>query len=332
MPAVPARRLVAAVTDAFLDSGGSAVLVSAIDRNPRKFAVTVDERGLVVWIYLWTVTPGGRKALPHELRIQMTAVEAPLEANPDGPTLLMGYEPTRDVFAGFDFQRHRNFTPGSPSIQVHQDVLTNAATQGIAFGRRGSGDIVVGIRPDMILFYAEHARTLHTRGGDEETIPILERVAAGERVTKREIEQLPGPRRRLVITVERYQRSSTFKESVLRAYDHRCAVTGAQLKLVEAAHVLPVAAPGSTDEVSNGLALSPTYHRAFDAGLFYIDADHVTHVNEARVEQLRTLERAGGLEAFVEPLGAKILLPPSREQWPKPEFIEAANRFRRVRQ
>ena len=43
-----------------------------------------------------------------------------------------------------------------------------------------------------------------------------------------------------------------------------------------------------------------------------------------------TQKRVGGLEAFVEPLGAKLLLPPSREQWPKPEFIEAANRFRRV--
>lgn len=330
MPAVPAARLVAAITDAFLDSGGSGVLLSAVGQNPRKFGVTVDEQGVSLWVYVWTVTPGGRKALPHELRIQMTGVAAPLEANPDGPTLLLGYEPTRGVFAGFDFERHRKFTEGSPSIQVHQDVLTDAKSQGIAFGRRGSGDIVVGVRPDMLLFYADQARKLHARGGDDATIPILERVAAGERVPRREIEKLPGPRQRLVVTVERYKRSSTFKESVLRAYDHRCAVTGAQLKLVEAAHVLPVAAPGSTDEVSNGLALSPTYHRAFDAGLFFIDDDYVTHVNEARADELRRLERAGGLEELAEPLGAKILLPASRDLWPKPEYIDAANRFRRV--
>lgn len=136
----------------------------------------------------------------------------------------MGYEPTRGVFAGFDFERHRNFTPGSPSIQVHQGVLTNAATQGIAFGRRGSGDIVVGARPDMLLCYAEHAPKLHRRGSDEATIALLERVAAGERVPKRAIEKLSGPRKRLVVTVDRYQRSSTFKVGVLRAYDHRCAV------------------------------------------------------------------------------------------------------------
>jgi putative restriction endonuclease len=55
------------------------------------------------------------------------------------------------------------------------------------------------------------------------------------------------------------------------AYGNRCAVTRVQLRLVDAAHILPVGTTGSADHVRNGIALSPTYHRAFDAGLIYLD-------------------------------------------------------------
>jgi len=43
------------------------------------------------------------------------------------------------------------------------------------------------------------------------------------------------------------------------------------LRLIEAAHILPVGAEGSTDLVTNGICLSPTYHRAFDRALIYLD-------------------------------------------------------------
>jgi len=59
--------------------------------------------------------------------------------------------------------------------------------------------------------------------------------------------------------------------AVRNAFMPRCAVTRIQLRLVEAAHILPVGAPGSIDHVCNGLALSPTFHRAFDDALIYLD-------------------------------------------------------------
>ncbi len=96
-----------------------------------------------------------------------------------------------------------------------------------------------------------------------------------------------------------------------------------------AAHILPVGAPDSSDHVTNGLALSPTYHRAYDNGLIYLDDTYRMRINPTRVTELSGLRLDGGIEKFKEPLG-KILLPPDRAQWPKPDFIRRANTFRLI--
>ena len=89
-------------------------------------------------------------------------------------------------------------------------------------------------------------------------------------VPAKEIAALPAPRKRIVETISRLARASNFRDQIVSAYDQRCAVTRVQLKLVDAAHILPVGAEGSTDSVRNGICLAPTYHRAFDSGLIYL--------------------------------------------------------------
>lgn len=137
------------------------------------------------------------------------------------------------------------------------------------------------------------------------------------------------PRRRLLQTVSRTARDANFRQQVLDAYSHRCAVTRMQLRLVEAAHILPVAVPSSIDDVRNGIALSPTYHRAFDYGLIYIDQEYVMRLNPQKERQLDTLRLTGGIEQFKSSLG-KIHLPANRRQWPNFSFIKKANRFRGI--
>ncbi|MGA2904384.1 MAG: HNH endonuclease signature motif containing protein [Candidatus Korobacteraceae bacterium] len=102
-----------------------------------------------------------------------------------------------------------------------------------------------------------------------------------------------------------------------------------QLRLVDAAHILPVGADGSTDQVQNGIALSPTYHRAFDAGLIYLDERHEMRIHEGHLHLLQNLNLAGGVDAFRQPLG-RIFLPLDPEQHPSVEFIRRANRFRQI--
>jgi putative restriction endonuclease len=103
MPSAKVAKIIQAILDAIQESGHSAILFSSPRRHPRKFIVQKpDGTGLTLWVYIWTLTHGGRRNLPYEYRIQMTTVESPLSVNPEGITLLLGYDPNMKVFAGFD--------------------------------------------------------------------------------------------------------------------------------------------------------------------------------------------------------------------------------------
>ncbi len=67
-------------------------------------------------------------------------------------------------------------------------------------------------------------------------------------------------------------RDAKFSQDVRNAYGAKCAMCGLGIELVEGAHILPVSAPGSTDAVSNGIALCRNHHRAFDTHRLHIDA------------------------------------------------------------
>ena len=137
------------------------------------------------------------------------------------------------------------------------------------------------------------------------------------------------PRRRLLQTVSRNARDANFRQQVLNAYSHRCAVTRMQLRLVDAAHILPVSLPSSIDDVRNGIALSPTYHRAFDLGLIYLDQDYVMRINTQKEMQLTTLRLTSGIEQFKSSLG-RIHLPANIRQRPHSSFIRKANKYRSI--
>ncbi len=95
-------------------------------------------------------------------------------------------------------------------------------------------------------------------------------------------------------------RDSQFRERILRAYEHRCAVTGFSVALAgrafgcEAAHVQWHSHDGP-DTVDNGLALEPTIHKLLDAGAWTLSDDRRILVSaelsgsEDFVERMRSL-------------------------------------------
>ncbi len=329
MPAVSPTQLIDVILDAIQQSGEAGMRVSAVRTHPRKFAISGPEGPVDLWIFAWTLTFGGKPSLPDEYRVQMTSVSSPLSLNPAGPTVLMGYEPNLQVFAGFDLQRHRTFTTGSPSVQIDLTALRQALQDGMTFHRKSNAEIAIAVRPDHFMVYVRNAENLHRFGRQAQTLTALSRAAARQTIPEVDIQRLSTERRRVVETVSRISRASNFREQVLNGYGHRCAVTRMQLKLVDAAHILPVAAPGSSDHVVNGIALSATYHRAFDNGLVYLDEQYVMKVNPEREQHLAQLQLDGGLPAFKATLG-RIHLPADRRQWPNVRFIRKANRYRHI--
>jgi putative restriction endonuclease len=331
MAALGRRALVDAILQAIQDSGYSGTFLGPrINEHPRRFAIASPEGGfLTVWVYVWTLTHGGRDNLPDEYRIQMTTVSSPLALNPSGHAILIGYEPSLGLFAGFDLNRHRQFTSGSPSVQVNINTIRNALQFGLSFDRKSNDEIAIGIRPNHLVDYINNADELHRLGRFPDTFRLLNKATALEAISQEDIDNLAQPRKRIVETVSRLTRNGNFRQQVMQAYDNRCAVTRAQLRLVDAAHILPVGAPESTDNVRNGIALSPTYHRAYDAGLVYLDDTFVMKLNPARVAGLRQLRLDGGLQGFQSHLG-RILLPPDQQQWPSKQIIRLANQYRNV--
>ncbi|MDE2830030.1 MAG: HNH endonuclease [Gemmatimonadota bacterium] len=331
MPPVSASTLIDSVLNAIQLSGGTGVYTSDNIRiHPREFAIQYLEETFSLWVYIWTLTPGGRPSLPDEYRIQMTSVSSPLRLNPNGYTALLGYFPDRDMFAGFDIQGHRTFTTGSPSVQIDISAIYTALQDGLAFHEKENREIAVAFRPDQFLHYIRNANILHELGTDTQTLDLVVKAAKSEEIVPQEIESLTVERRRIVTNVSRYARDGSFRQRVLSAYEHRCAVTQAQLKLVDAAHILPVSVEGSSDHVSNGIALSPTMHRAYDHSLIFLDENYYIRLNDRKATELRKQGLDAGLPQLTAYLGGKIHLPADRNQWPNREFIIRANQCRRI--
>lgn len=79
-------------------------------------------------------------------------------------------------------------------------------------------------------------------------------------------------------------RSHIFKKAVIEVYDGCCAISGQKLKidanpvLLDACHIIPFA-ESHDDTITNGLALSPTLHRAFDRGLVTVSDNYRIQVH-----------------------------------------------------
>ena len=284
-----------------------------------------------LWVYIWTLTHGGGVKRPRdEYRIQITSIRPPLELNPGGLTVLMGYEPNIKCFAGFDLSKHRNFSTRSPSIQIPITVLHQALQNGFSFITKGNDEIAVGIRPDQFLAYCLNADLLHKQGADADMVNLLSKAAALEEIIPDETKPVSPERQRVIAEVSRLSRDSSFRRKVTIAYDRRCAVTRIQLRLIDAAHILPVGVEGSSDDVSNGLCLSPTYHRAYDHGLIYLDESLKMQINLEKERQLVQDRLDGGLTDFKVYLNRQIHLPADKNQWPNIESVRTANHVRGI--
>ncbi len=92
-------------------------------------------------------------------------------------------------------------------------------------------------------------------------------------------------------TINQRVGQAAFRNVVLQAYDYRCAATGWRLivpgawGLIDAAHLIPYAETRNNDPC-NGMALTPTFHRALDQNLIAPGTDlkwHVSRIVESRI-------------------------------------------------
>lgn len=120
-----------------------------------------------------------------------------------------------------------------------------------------------------------------------------------------------------------------FRERVVRAYQHHCAICCLRRnELLEAAHILADADPLGIPAVPNGLALCRLHHAAFDAHLIGIRPDYSVEVRRDVLEETDGPMLIHGLQGFHD---ARLLVPSRSIYQPDRHLLEQRyERFRRT--
>jgi putative restriction endonuclease len=321
--------LLQVIVDALTTTGASVLLL----RRDHPFELSVTRRGHAfrARIYIWNITHGGgAMRAADEFRIQITGVSLPLDSPAGYRMLILGWEEKTQVFAAFDPRYHHSPSSASPSIQISRATLDRAATtRAIVLQRRGNDEIAAALPPTLLAVYCEAQPAIHALAATDAR--LLQAVLAGNQPSEPELAGLPPDRRRLITLVSALQRDARFREQVLHAYASACAVCGTQLNLVEAAHIVPVAIPGSTDETSNGIALCSLHHDAYDQALIGITDNYDVVVSQAALADLSTKGLAGGDAALSNGLRQRIALPATQNDQPNPRYLRQGLAVRRWR-
>lgn len=126
---------------------------------------------------------------------------------------------------------------------------------------------------------------------------------------------------------EVFIRSGIFKREVPKLYNSTCAISGlridatANISLIDACHIVPFA-EAYDDTISNGIALCPNLHRAFDRGLIAISDNYEVILSKNFVESTNSSYNISQFEQKC------IHLPASTESYPSLEnFKKHRERF-----
>jgi len=317
--------IVDAVLQAFTEDGASALVRRSISQHPVQILVEGDSDSYDFRVLAW---PMGRDpgTYGRRFRMEVDAARQPdFGRMPEGTPLFLGHVRELGVFVGFNNVRF--FDRSIFSATVDTAVLHLAVQHGIAFGERdkGTGDHepVVAVRSDLLLYYAANSITIHHA---TENPAILAAFTSPRFYSNpfEEVEKLPLEDQYVVKATAKKIRDRNFTIAVYNAYNRRCAVSRIQLGLAQAAHIFPFRYLGATEDVTNGIALSPNFHKAFDSGLIYLDTAYVMQINYGKYNELDRGGMGGGLDYLREYIPVKpeqILLPTDKRQWPDRKMI-----------
>lgn len=314
--------------DAVRRSGWN-LLYQAKGIQPARYRIFRDQDRYSVSMYIWNITHGGKGRKSDEYRIQVTGVTqfAPQRG---ARNLILGWRDEIGVFAGWDFRQHTGTVSSSPSMQVSDGALTQALATGFAPYVNQKGETAVAFRPDFVGTYIQFLEQLHDSGTVPAEAAILSKIAEDpDEVGDADIDaNVAGPRKTAILTTKKTLRALDFSRRVLGAYGHACAMCGTQLRLIDGAHILPVADERSTDQTSNGVALCALHHRAYDQGLVTFDPTLKVRLNDRMIAQLKVDDRAEGLTTFKKNLRPVLIIPPDKRDRPNAKFVSAANTLR----
>lgn len=316
--------------------------------NPARFTFRRGEAERCFIIHARRLTPQWREGEepsthgrpPGEFHAQMifdgdqrgAGVRNRLRQEEGALTLLMGYYLPEDeyIFAAYDPSRHMEYAY-SKSLQIQQETLRRAEQYGIALQTRATGERIVAFRARFFPDYVDAFEDLHTVPetslAEEASVdmrPEVRAVLLPVEEVKPEAappELEPRDRQRLVGTVTRLSRNAKFSAAIRGVYD-RCAICGFQYgDMIEAAHIVPVSDPTSSDAYDNGLGLCPLCHKLYDKGYVLVDGDCRIHLHPRFRDKFEAQGKAGSLDDLQSRLRERLWLPRDEMYRPSPERL-----------
>jgi putative restriction endonuclease len=121
------------------------------------------------------------------------------------------------------------------------------------------------------------------------------------------------------IEEDRLIRGSIFKREIPKIYQNQCCVSGMRIEsnknaqMIDACHIVPFSI-SKDDTVTNGIALSPNLHRAYDRGLITINEDYIVRISP----EIKENNSPFSISQFA---GRRIILPESKKDYPSPENL-----------
>lgn len=192
-----------------------------------------------------------------EIRFQNPGQAKPMAAGPGQLPLLVGWEPGPPPVTVVADAARRLGLPTRFSVRFPDALVLEAQLFGAAEYVSTSGEVLTAVTPALLPVVVQALRD-----GLALDIAGLQAASAGAGLVADPADVNAGDRARKAAAV--LVRDARFRRDVLQAYMHRCAICRVGLGVVVAAHVHPVSAVGSTDDVNNGVALCQNHHVLYD--------------------------------------------------------------------
>lgn len=159
------------------------------------------------------------------------------------------------------------------------------------------------------------------------TVAVDDRSHIGDHSADSVREANEGRRQYVTAVVRRRLHQRSFRERVLRAYRHQCALCRLRHEeLLDAAHITPDSDPDGEPSIDNGIALCRLHHSAFDRLFIGIRPDYTVEVRP----DILTESDGPTLKYAIQGLhNSRILLPHSAQH--RPSTIHLAARYEQFR-
>ena len=213
------------------------------------------------------------------------------------------------------------------SLYSRFSIQKEASETGIANYIDTNNQSIISFKPQYLGLYLENFESMHLL--DREELEDLIKKS-DEYNVENSVNELDYKNRKITITHTRYRRDPKFRLSVYNAYNHKCAMCGIQLELVEAAHIVPHSDDRGTDDITNGICLCKLHHAAYDNSLIFFDQKFKIKMNDEKIQYLIKIGKDSGLHHLNKISFDEIKLPLNPIHKPDISNIKIANKIRGI--